>query len=118
MIDAHAVHLAARHELEEQAMSGLEDRRLFHAQRGQLVDVEEAAIVDVVGRHAPRREAKDLRREQLVQRIEARRITGATVELLHFLFDATYDLGRTSAKAGETLRVQWHVALPFRDARR
>src|SRR3989441_10588816 len=99
-------------------MGGLEDRRLFHAQRRQLVDVEEAAIVDVVGRHAPRREAKDLRREQFVQRIEARRIARATVELLHLLFDATYDLGRASAKAGETLRVQRRKALPFRDARR
>ena len=47
VIEAHAVHLAFGDQAEQQAMGGLEHLAPFHAQTGQLVDVEEAAIVDL-----------------------------------------------------------------------
>ena len=43
-------------ELEGEAMHGLEDRRVFHAQGGELVDVEEASIIDFLGGDTPVRE--------------------------------------------------------------
>ena len=47
----------------------LEQLRLFHAQAGELVDVEEAAIIDVVGSDAKMRSAPVLRPDQAVQTV-------------------------------------------------
>jgi hypothetical protein len=53
----------------------------LHAQRGQLVDVEEAPVVDLVAGHAPVRQAVGLRVDQGVERVEARALADASVEL-------------------------------------
>ena len=47
--------------------------RVFHPQRREIVDVEKAAVVDLVGGHAPVDESERLRFEQRVQRLETRR---------------------------------------------
>ena len=41
-------------------MGGIEHRRVFHAQRGEVVDIEEASIVDLVAGDAPVGEAVSL----------------------------------------------------------
>ena len=71
MVDAQAVDLALAQEAEDQLVRRVEDLRPFHAQGGQLVDVEEAAIVDLVGGDAPERQAIGLGVEQLVEQVEA-----------------------------------------------
>jgi len=48
MVDANGVDLARLEQFQNEAMRGFEDARILHAQRGEIVDVEEAPIVDVV----------------------------------------------------------------------
>ncbi len=74
MIDAQSRGGAPLHELEGEAVDLVEDRRIFHAQRGELVDVEEAPVVDFLGRDAPVRKAVRLLVQQPVERIEAARL--------------------------------------------
>ena len=74
------VSLPFAQELEDQRVRGGEDLRALHAQGGQFVDVEEAAIVDLVGGDAPERQAIRLLVEQLIEQIEAVRLVGVAVE--------------------------------------
>jgi hypothetical protein len=46
MIDAQAVHLALAEQAQDQLVSGREDLRFFHAERGQVIDVKEPPVVD------------------------------------------------------------------------
>ena len=48
-------------------MGVLEHRRKLHAQAGEIVDVEEAAVVDLVLGHAMKCDAPELRADQRVQ---------------------------------------------------
>ena len=77
MIDAQAGHLAFADQPQNQAVRGLEHRRIFHAHAGQLVHVEEAPVVDFVRRRPPVGQPVVLLVEQRVQPIEAARIAGA-----------------------------------------
>src|SRR5690606_15984873 len=67
----------------QQTMNRREDIGIFDADRCQRVDVEEAPVVDLVGRRAPGREPIRLRLEQVVQLVEARRVTGRAVDPRH-----------------------------------
>ena len=51
MVDPDAVQRAVRHQIQYQTVRQIEQFRLLHPQSGQLVDVEETAVVDVVGGH-------------------------------------------------------------------
>ncbi len=68
-----------------------EDLRDFLAHGGQLVDGEEAAVVDLLARRAERGEAVRLRVKQPVERVEAVGlrlwIAGIAVEEAHGLLD-------------------------------
>src|SRR5665213_2433476 len=71
VIDAQAIELAAAHELKSEPVRVLEYGLVLHAQGGEVVDVEEAPIVDLIRGHAPGGEAIGLRLEELVQVIRA-----------------------------------------------
>ena len=73
MVDAQSVDPPARGQVERQSLRGLEHRAALDAQGRQFVDVEEAPVVDLVGRDAPVREPLGLRLEQ---RDAARRARG------------------------------------------
>lgn len=51
-------------------MRGVEHRGLVDTTRGEVVDVEEAAVVDFIASNSPVRETIRLRLQQCVQRIE------------------------------------------------
>src|SRR3546814_7860387 len=53
VIEPDALEFAFGDELEDEAMADLEEFRIFHRKSGEIVDVEEPAVVDVVRRHAP-----------------------------------------------------------------
>ena len=55
-------------------MGGLEYVVALHAQRGQVVDIEEPAVVDFIRAPPARRQAVALLIEQLVEQVEAVRI--------------------------------------------
>src|SRR5215471_2962896 len=53
MVDAQAGDVAFFYQAKHQFVNRGEDFRLLDANRRQFVDVEEAAVVDLVRRHAP-----------------------------------------------------------------
>ena len=77
MIDAQAVQHALAQQLEDQPVRVVEQLRQLHAQAGELVDVEEAAVVDVVGGDAEMRCAPVLVLDQRVQVAPGRRAAPA-----------------------------------------
>ena len=77
MVDPQPLDLALADQPQQQAVRVGEDRRVLHAHRRQLGDVEEAAVVDLLGRHAPERQPVRLLVEQRVQPIEARALARA-----------------------------------------
>ena len=93
MIDAQAVDESAPDQLQNHFMGRLEHRAILHADRGQLVDVEKSAIVDLVGRDLPEAQPIGLVGEQTLQPIEAARLTLDAVEILQRVLDRIADVG-------------------------
>src|SRR5512139_3599528 len=85
MVDAQARHGSLAHEAEHETVRRLEDRRILHADRRQLVDVEEAPVVDLVTGGLPERGPVCLARDQFVQLVEASGITLDAVVPMHVL---------------------------------
>ena len=81
-------------EFTDQHMCDLKDRRVLHPDSGQLVDVEEAPVVDLVNRCLPVGQAIGLGIEEFVQQIKARRNADLPVELANVIFYMTVDGGR------------------------
>ena len=71
MVDAQPGHRAAGDQAQEEGVRRGEDLGHFLAHGGQLVDGEEAAVVDLLARRAERGEAVRLRVQQPVERVEA-----------------------------------------------
>ena len=55
-------------------MRRLENLRQLHPDRGEIVDVEEAPVIDFLRRHSPEREPISLVVQQRIERIETARI--------------------------------------------
>ena len=70
VVHAQPVDLAVAHEFSRQSMGVVEDRRAFGAERDERVDVEEAAVVEFVGRRLPTGEAMMLALENRVEPID------------------------------------------------
>ena len=83
MVDAQSGHVASRKQLENELMSRFEHLRNFHSDCGEVVDVEEAPIVDFLGGGTPIAKPIYLSVEQIVQSVEARRISGIAFERTH-----------------------------------
>jgi hypothetical protein len=88
MVEPQALQLALGDQATDQAMRIAEHRRHLLAQADEVVDVEEAAIVDLVGCDAPERQAIGLALEQLMQRAEALGRAGPAVERFEFGLDS------------------------------
>ncbi len=91
VIDPQAVHLTPLDPLEDALVCELEEILPIHPEPGELVDVEEAAVVDLVRCDAPVGEAVVLRFEQSVERLEAPPVPRAPVDLADHLFDVSGD---------------------------
>src|SRR5690348_7870321 len=63
-------------------MSSGEDLRVLHAQANQVVNVEEAAIVDLFAGDAPVSEPIHLKLKQKVEQVEAAWITRCAVDVM------------------------------------
>ena len=68
MVDAQAIDAAALGEPADQAVRRLEHRAVLDADAGEVGDLEEAPVVDLVRRHAPVGEPVVLALEQAMQR--------------------------------------------------
>ena len=93
MVDTETRHGSLAHETEHEPVGRLEDRRLLHADRRQIVDVEEAPVVDLVPGGLPERQAVRLPRQQLVQPVETPGIALHAVVAAHVVFHERLHLG-------------------------
>ena len=91
MVNTQAVHLTVRDQAKYQSVRGLEDIFALHGERGQVVDVKESAVVDLVGSHSPVREAVALILEQVIQKREAVRVARAARKASHVAVDKIPD---------------------------
>ena len=56
MVDTEPGHLASADETKDEAVSLGEDVGVLHADGGELVDVKEAPVIDLVAGHPPERD--------------------------------------------------------------
>ena len=80
MIDTQARDQVFLQQLVGQGVHGCENFRIFHPDGGQIVDIEEPAIVDFVCRGSPVCQSIPLLVEQLLQFVERVRITRVAIE--------------------------------------
>ncbi len=87
MIDAEAGNVALAHERNISACTSRKDLRILHADGGEIIDVEEAAVIDLVDGDAPEAEAIGFAVEQFLQLVEAVRVAFAPVDALEHALD-------------------------------
>ena len=110
VVDAQAVDPAGGDQLQHQAVRDFEDRFVFDPQRRQIVHIEKPPVVDIFGRDAPVGELIGLQFEQLVQRIEARRLRRRAAEAVHRRFDRGGDRRIAAGKHRQALLVELLLA--------
>ncbi len=112
MVDAQAVDLAAGDEIEHQPVRRVEHLGALHAQRGQLVDVEEAAVVDLVGGDAPVGQPVGLLLDQFVeQRRSWSRSSAEPLNALTARSIASASAGKSRASRASCALVHFLVAM-------
>ena len=120
MVDAQTVQHAVAQQLENEAVSVIEQLRQFHAQAGELVDVEEASVIDVVGGNAEMRRAPVLILDQCVQlapSLEAPRLAVDPVDRRLHRFPHVAALPRERAELGlQVLGALSNARAPVRQA--
>ena len=94
VIDAQAADLAFGQQPEHQLMGRLEHLGAIHANGGQVVHIEKAPVVDLLGRDAPVAQAVGLPLDQRIQHVEAARVAALAVEAPHRLLDRGAHFGR------------------------
>src|SRR5690625_1050374 len=97
MIDPQALDFSLLHQSQYQLMRGLEHPRIFHAQRGQIMNIEETAVVDLIRRRLPMRQTISLLLQQPVQSVERLRLTRTAVIFSSGINQMLSDLQRLSA---------------------
>ena len=115
MIDAQPGDRPGPNQLEQEPVRFLEDLRQLHPNRGQIVDIEKAAVIDLLRRHAPEREPIRLIVEQRVERIEAARIARRAVDFRERLRDRRLHLRRFLATPFQASLDDLFFAGAFRD---
>jgi hypothetical protein len=90
---------------------GVEYGLVLHAQRRQVVDIEEATVVDVVGCNPPVGQPEGLRLEQLMQRIEAHGIAGSARQAADRLVERGGHPGVRGGELGQRPLVRFLVAI-------
>ena len=97
-------------------MRGIKDLRQFHPDRGEIVDVEEAAVIDLLRRDAPEGKAISLIIHQLIERIEAARVARRAVDLGDRSLDRLQHLRRFLAAPVEPALDDLLLPRPLGDA--
>ena len=92
MIHSNPRDLALADQPMGQLMTRGEHLRALHANGGQMVDVEEPSIVDLVTGHPPVGETVGLLGEQGVEHVEAGGLPGCSVEGPDIVLDEVADL--------------------------
>ncbi len=117
VIDPEAVDPSLRQQLEGECMGALEDHRVFHADRGKLVDVEKSPIVDFLHGNTPVREPVCLHREQSVEAVEAPGASLDPVQRDHRTVDVREHRRRNRGQPGEPALDHFLFAIALRSQR-
>src|SRR5512143_2565890 len=105
MVDPEPDDLPLADEPQDEPVRLVEDAFVLHPDGGEAVDVEEAAVVDLLSRHAPVRQAIGLRVEEAVEQIEASRVSRSAVEEGDVLIEVLPDArGRVTQDVQAALR--------------
>ena len=96
-------------------MGGLEDVLALHAQRRQVVDVEEPPVIDLVGGHPPVGQAVALPLHQVVEQVEAPRVARPALERGHVLLDEPPHRLALGGQRGQPSLDHLLLALALRD---
>ena len=100
MVKPQAIHLTFCHQTENQPVRRFEDFLILHTNAGEIVGVEKAPVVDVVGGHPPIGQPKRLRFNQFVKFFETCGIGGVSVDRVDGSNDAGRDLGGPRTQLG------------------
>ena len=93
MVDAEPGDPPGTDETKDEPVRVGEDIRVLHADGRELIDVEEASVVDLLPGHPPKRDPVRLLSQQLVEEVERSRILGRPVEAADGLVEERLDLG-------------------------
>src|SRR5579871_4251005 len=88
VVDAQAIDFSLRDQRENQMMRRLKNGSILHANGRKVVGVEETAVVDVVGGHAPVCQPVGLHLDQLVKLFETWRVRRVAIDDLDRLLNA------------------------------
>src|SRR5438093_62647 len=116
MIDAKAGDGALFEEAKDQLMGFVEDRRIFHADGDEIVDVEKTAVIDLFRGDTPVRQAVGLIIEEIVEKVEASRLAFRPVKTLDILLDEFRDGGAVSHDRRQPLLDDFIFAVTLKHA--
>src|SRR5712671_6520706 len=101
MIYTQAIYFSFGNQVQDQAVGGIENRFILHAEGGQVVGIEEAPVVDVIGSHAPIGQAEGLRFDEFVEFVETRGASGIAVDQLDCAYNSGNNLRGTRAQLSQ-----------------
>ena len=110
MVHPEAGDLAFADETEDQLVTRREDLGALHADGGQIVDVEEAPVVDLVASYPPVGQPVGLLGEESVEVVEAGRLSRHSIEQADVVLDEVADLRRLLEQGGKP--ALHHLLLP------
>ena len=115
MVNAQTADLAGLHQFEDKLVCLFEDGRILHPDCPQGIDIEESAIVDLLGSDAPMGDAIDLIAKKRVQQIETARVASCAVESIHIGVNERPDCAAVLIQGPETTLDDLFFPVTFRD---
>src|SRR5262245_22455617 len=94
MINPEPCDCACAHQFKNHPMNGVEDFWQFHTDRGQIVYVKKAAVIDFLSSDPPKGQAIRLCVQQFVEPVETARVARIPVDLCEGFFDCLLHLRR------------------------
>src|SRR6266567_7847390 len=101
MVHPDPSDFALADQAKNQLVARREDLGALHPDGGQIIDVEESAIVDLVPGHPPVGESVGLPGEESIQVIEARGVSGCAVEQPNVVVDKVANMLRLLEEGGQ-----------------
>ena len=102
MVDAKSVEFPLSDKVQDQLVRLVEDLFVLGAKRSEIVDIEEATVIDVIGGNAPLGEAIRLGLDEFMQSVETTGIIGSAVNCCYVLSDEFLYVVRSRAQSGQT----------------
>src|SRR5579864_792396 len=99
MVYAKSIKFSLGDKVQDELVGLVKDVFVLGTESGEIVDIEEAAVVDVIRGRAPLGEAVGLGLDQFMQRVEAAGIVGCSVNGFDARNNELPGLRRTSAKS-------------------